>query len=211
MSPRVSKPKCGAKIPRPRNVYILTAAVVSICAPACAQHSENSASVDEILRSIKRDSEVGRDDFSASMECGDQDHESGMHAHEPSDQTVGLQEFFEAYIGSLTSNDPYEAAHYYADISKSCYAPGPSKTWSRAQLVAAHRKFITTFPQRSFSNITVHGATPLGSGRVRVNYSMNYRYLGKKVAAGRTEVGIVVEKGSGFWQIIEFDETVTRF
>ena len=126
------------------------------------------------------------------------------------DPTAGLQEFLQSFINSVASNNADDIGPFYTNISKSCYAPGLSKTWSRAQLVAAHRKFISTFPQRRFSNIAVHGTTPLGAGRVRVSYSMDYQYLGKKQAAGRTDVSVVIEKQNGSWQIAEFDETVTR-
>jgi hypothetical protein len=191
-------------------VSIVVAAVATTCVPLRAQASESSASVDEILRSIKRESEVQRDDASGDTECGDESHESGMRAHEPPGQEVGLQEFFEAYIDSLASNTAYDTARLYADVSKSCYAKSASGMWSRAELAAEHEKFLKTFPKRRFSNITVHSTTPFGPGRVRVSYSMDYQYWGKKEAAGRTDVSIVVEKRNGSWQITEFDETVAR-
>jgi hypothetical protein len=211
MSVRFSKPKSRAKMSRYRNVSIVVAAVATTCVPLCAQTSESSASVDEILRSIKRESEVHRGDASGDAELADESHESRMSAHESPGQEVGIQEFFEAYIDSLASNNAYDTARLYADVSKSCYAKSATGMWSRAELAAEHEKFLRTFPQRSFSNITVHSATSLGPGRVRVSYSMNYQYLGKKEAAGRTDISIVVEKRNGSWQITEFDETVTRF
>lgn len=126
------------------------------------------------------------------------------------DPVAGLQDFLQSFINSVASNNANDVGTFYADVSRSCYAPDPSKTWSRSELVAAHRKFIAMFPQRRFSDITVHGTASLGSRRVRVSYSMNYQYLGKKEAAGRTDVSVVVEKRGGSWQIVEFNETVTR-
>jgi hypothetical protein len=127
------------------------------------------------------------------------------------DPVAGLREFLQAFIASLASNNPSDAAAFYADVSRSCYARSPSGSWSRSELAAAQRKFIESFPQRSYSNITVHEMLPLGNGQARVAYSMNYRYLGKKEAAGRTDVMIVVVKRGGTWQITDFDEKVTRF
>lgn len=211
MSPRFSKPKSGAEMRRYRNVSTVAAALVTICVPVRAQISENSVSVDEILRSIKREAEVQLEGASGDEECGDDSHESSMREHEPPVKEDDLEEFFEAYIDSLASNNAYETTRFYADVSKSCYAKSASGMWSRAELAAEHEKFLKTFPQRRFSNITVHGATLLGPGRVRVSYSMDYQYRGKKEAAGRTDVSIVVEMRNGSWQITEFDETVTRF
>ena len=89
MSPRFCKPKLGAKMPRCGNVFFVAVAAVSVCVSVRAQNSENSMSVDEILRSIKRESARRPAETSGNEENSDESHGSSRHANAP---TVGRRD-----------------------------------------------------------------------------------------------------------------------
>lgn len=128
----------------------------------------------------------------------------------PETSLEDLDAFFDSYIRSHASNNPWDVAGYYVDGAHFCYAKSPSGRTTRAEVAEAARKFIGSFPRRSYFDITVDQTVPIGPDAVRINYSFNYRYSGVKEAAGSSNVWITAERRGGVWKITSFDETVTR-
>jgi hypothetical protein len=176
---------------------VLSCLVVLLCKPALGADD-----IGAILAQIKAEGVAGFETAAAEPV-----EETGEASESSLDD---LDAFFESYLRSHASNNPWDVASHYADGAYSCYAKAPSGRTTRAEIADAARKFIASFPHRSYSDVTVSQTMPMGPNAVRINYSFNYQYNGIKPAAGRSDVWITVERREDSWKITSFDETVTR-
>lgn len=122
----------------------------------------------------------------------------------------GLDAFFQSYINSLTSNDPWLVAKHYADSVEYGYAKSNSGRASRSEIADDNGKMFARYPQRSYSNIHIKQVIPLSHSGAKINYGFNYEYNGKKHASGSTSVWATFEKSNGRWQITGWREDVNR-
>jgi vacuolar-type H+-ATPase subunit E/Vma4 len=122
----------------------------------------------------------------------------------------GFDDFFQSYINSMASNDPSNVASHFAETVDYGYAKSRSGRASRSEIAEDNRKLITSYPQRSYSDIQVKQVSPMGPNSVRVNYGFRYQYNGKKLAMGSADVWATVERIGERWQITTWSETVNR-
>jgi hypothetical protein len=122
----------------------------------------------------------------------------------------GLDAFFQSYINSLTSNDPWLVARHYADSVEYGYAKSNSGRASRSEIADDNGKLFARYPQRSYSNIHIKQVIPLSPSGAKINYGFNYEYNGKKHATGSTSAWATFEKNNGRWQITGWREDVNR-
>jgi hypothetical protein len=122
----------------------------------------------------------------------------------------GLDDFLHSYFNSLASNNQWDSASHYADSVRYGYAKSSSGRASRGEVAEDIRKLIASYPQRSYSNISVKEVVPDGQGSARINYGFDYQYNGKKLATGSTDVWATVELIGGRWQITSWRESVRR-
>jgi len=122
----------------------------------------------------------------------------------------GLDAFFQSYINSLTSNDPWLVARHYADSVEYGYAKSNSGRASRSEIADDNGKLFVRYPQRSYSNIHIKQVIPLSPSGAKINYGFNYEYNGKKRATGSTSAWATFEKNNGRWQITGWREDVNR-
>lgn len=126
------------------------------------------------------------------------------------DELDGLDAFFQSYINSLTSNDPWLVARHYADSVEYGYAKSNSGRASRSEIADDNGKLFARYPQRSYSNIHIKQVIPLSPSGAKINYGFNYEYNGKKHAMGSTSVWATFEKNNDRWQITVWREDVNR-
>ncbi len=126
------------------------------------------------------------------------------------DELDGLDAFFQSYINSLSSNDPWLVARHYADSVEYGYAKSNSGRASRSEIADDNGKLFARYPQRSYSNIHIKQVIPLPTSGAKINYGFNYEYNGKKRASGSTSVWATFEKNNGRWQITGWREDVNR-
>lgn len=165
----------------------------------------------DVLRQRAAKAERERDEALRRAQAAEQASQSSSmppEAVEECGDVDDLDQFFQAYVNSFASNNPWEVASFYAPLVDYCYAKSGRTT--RAFIQDESRRFIASYPQRSYSNISVHQSQRLSPVMARINYSYDYRYNGKKAALGSTDVWITVEKIDGRWLLTKFDETVHR-
>jgi len=122
----------------------------------------------------------------------------------------GLQTFFQSYLDSFASNDPHDLADHYADRVQYCYAKSPNGWAYKSEILEGAGKFISNFPQRKYFNISIHETEAIGQDVIKINYSFDYEYHGRKFAAGHANVWIKVQLIGDTWRVISFNESVQR-
>jgi hypothetical protein len=161
---------------------------------------------EEKSQALERAAEAERQ---ASQRTAQQQEEASAQS-EQSPQLNGLDEFFRSYINSLASNNQWDVASHYADSVQYGYAKSKSGIASRNEIAEDIRKLIYSYPERSYSNISIKEVLPSGPTSVRINYTFDYQYNGKKLAMGSTNVWANVQLIEGEWKITSWQEKVQR-
>jgi len=131
-------------------------------------------------------------------------------SHSENIDLSGLQNFFQSYLDSFASNNPGDVAEHYADRVQYCYAKSPNGWAYKNEILEGAGKFISNFPQRKYFNISIHETEAIDQDVIKINYSFDYEYHGRKFAAGHANVWIKVQLIGDTWRVISFNETVQR-